>query len=136
MFSNTIKYAIEETIKDFNIWLNKNGRNNTDVDIKNAFYQRLKTNFRYTEWNGIVNGYDFNISYIKLKIENNVLTNLRFEIKDSKYYSPLFTNFIDNCMREIVLIDYESLEDEMKVYELDEVFTKAIGQINNFKINK
>jgi len=39
-------------------------------------------------------------------------------------------------MRELALFDYESLEDKMKVYELDDVFTRAIGQINNFKINK
>jgi len=134
MFSNTIKYAIEETVKDFNIWLNKNGRNNLDSDIKNAFYQRLKTNFRSTEWHNFINSYDFDISYIKLKIEDNVLVNLKFETKQSKYYSPLFLSFIDSCMREIALIDYESLKDEMKVYELDDVFTKIIGQISNFKI--
>ncbi len=135
MFSNTIKYAIEESIKEFNVWLNKNNYKRTDADMKNAFYQRLRNNFKATEWYNLFNHFgNFEIDNIKFRIEENCVVNLRFELIGNRHSSNMLTTFINNCMREIVLIDYESLKDEMKVYELSDVFTKTIGQINNFKI--
>ncbi len=132
-FSNTLLWVLEESIKDFNIFLNtKNSVNHLHItDIKNAFYQRFIKNLKKTEY-WYEYKFDFGINNLKLDIIENNTSGITF-IETNKY-AEKHKNFIIQLNNEVKFINFEHLKDISKVYNGLEIINNSINQINNFKI--
>lgn len=135
MFSNSISYALEETVKEFNIFLNERATvKHTATDLKNAFYQRLRKNLLGTnQWNHVA--YSFGIDNVTLNVERGNLVGLNFNV--TSRYNHVNESFITECQEAMKSIDLIKLASECDVYKgVAERFSSAIVQINNFKVKK
>lgn len=136
MFSNSSRYAIEETIREFNDFLQTkvNLVKYSAIDLKNAFYQRFRKNFRSTnDWHTA--WYQFEMNNLLLTIENGVLVNVKFVVTNE--YNSKQKEFIEDLNDAMKHIDLAKIANQNIVYSgILEHFNSTINQINNFKINK
>ena len=132
MFSNTLKYALEQTVCEFNYFIqNSNNIKYSDIDYKNAFYQRFRKNIYRTEYKNLFN-YNFNINNIKFLIEDGCLSCLKFETYNT--YTEKLNNCISNLNRELNSIDLNELKENLNTYNLVDTFESSIQKISNFKV--
>ncbi len=134
MFSNSSRYALEETIKEFNDFLHTkaNTVKYTAVDYKNAFYQRFRKNFQRTnDWH--TTAYHFGFDNIILGINEGNIDHLDFIITNQ--YNSKANEFIKDLNEVFKQIDLVKIRNENIVYcGVLEQCNNIVNQINNYKI--
>lgn len=133
MFSNTLKYAIEQTVIEFQAFIisKTDTTKYSDIDYKNAFYQRFMKNLKGTEY-WVQYRWSFGFSNIKFIIQNGVVTTLEFVVTNKYNGCEKFINKCNETMKTVDLVKLQ--ENSNKYVSLIETFDRAINSINTFKI--
>lgn len=137
-FSNTIDYALRETIKEFNdfLYTKANVNKYTAVDFHNAFYQRLRKNLMGTaDWAGHGISCLFGAENVLLgEIKEGRLQNFKFV--ETNRYNTSHKEMIQKFNEILSGIDVLMLGSELPIYVgASDQLSESINKIRNFKVN-
>jgi hypothetical protein len=130
--TTTLKHALERTIRDYNEYLyeKKHLHNLTIHDYKNAFFQRMRTNLRTTNYIPYFNRLE--MKNFGFTLDQGKIVSLSFKYDG---YSPSdFQKFIDELNDLCREVDFLKLKDDISIYSLEVIFDTTVRTINNFKI--
>lgn len=131
MVDTTIKYALRETIIEFNEWAQKLSWTKVDLnEIKGIFKNKLYKNLKSTEYR-YVNG----IEILRLEVVNNKVKQIKFApvISYSRHSDKLDENLSEALNNGINGIDLDKIRfDELK--QLEKKVDLIINNIRYYKI--
>lgn len=135
-FSNSIDYALKESIKEFNDFLHTKAHLNkySAADFHNAFYQRLRKNLMATsEWANNISCLFHAENVIIGEIKEGKLQSLKFE--GTNRYSDSHKEMIQKFNEILSGIDILELGSQLPIYvgALDQL-SESISKIRNFKV--
>lgn len=131
MVDTTIKYALRETIIEFNEWAQKLSWTKVDLnEIKGIFKNKLYKNLKSTEYRH-VNG----IEILSFEVVNNKLKQIIFApvVSYSRYSNKLDENLSEALNNAINGIDLDKIRfDELR--QLEKKVDLIINNIRYYKI--
>ena len=131
MVDTTIKYALRETIIEFNEWAQKLSWTKVDLnEIKGIFKNKLYKNLKSTEYRH-VNG----IEILRLEVVNNKVKQIIFApvVSYSRYSNKLDENLSEALNNAINGIDLDKIRfDELR--QLEKKVDLIINNIRYYKI--
>jgi hypothetical protein len=131
MIDTSLKYALRETIIEFNEWAQKLSWVKVGLDeMKGIFLNKLYKNLKSTEYR-YVNG----VNILKLDVEANRVKNVIFApvVSYSNYSNKLDAELVSALNTQLSHIDLEKLEfDELK--QLEKKVDLLINNIRYYKI--